>query len=117
MASTLTAREKLVGVLEVFSRAPHEPDSEWLSFLDTMASQAAIAIDNATAHDLVRRAGQPHPSRKLPAPTLSGRSAKTRSSAISGSCSRKPRSQIGLSWPRKRSSRAGSERLNYYPIG
>jgi DNA-binding NarL/FixJ family response regulator len=97
MASTLTAREKLVGVLEVFSRAPHEPDSEWLSFLDTMASQAAIAIDNATAHDLVRRAGQPHPSRKLPAPTLSGREREILNLVIDGASNRDVAEKLHLS--------------------
>jgi DNA-binding CsgD family transcriptional regulator len=97
MASTLTAREKLVGVLEVFSRAPHEPDSEWLSFLDTMASQAAIAIDNATAHDLVRRAGQPHASRKLPAPTLSGREREILNLVIDGASNRDVAEKLHLS--------------------
>jgi len=35
------------GVLEVFHRAPLDPDPEWLNFLETLAGQAAIAVDNA----------------------------------------------------------------------
>jgi putative nucleotidyltransferase with HDIG domain len=41
--------------LEVFHRSPLRPDAEWLEFLETMASQAAIAIDNATLFDDLQR--------------------------------------------------------------
>jgi PAS domain S-box-containing protein len=34
------------GVLEIFNRSPFDPDQEWLAFLETLATQAAIAIDN-----------------------------------------------------------------------
>ena len=54
-AVPLIARDRLVGVLEVFHRSPLEPDEEWLAFLDTLGSEAAIAIDNATAHESLRR--------------------------------------------------------------
>ncbi len=47
-AIPLTAKGKLKGVLEIFLRSPFEPDAEWLEFMDTLAGQAAIAIDNAT---------------------------------------------------------------------
>jgi HD-GYP domain-containing protein (c-di-GMP phosphodiesterase class II) len=43
----LVSKGHLKGVLEVFHREPLSADSEWLSFLDTLAGQAAIAIDNA----------------------------------------------------------------------
>jgi putative nucleotidyltransferase with HDIG domain len=43
------------GVLEIFQRTPLEPDVEWLGFLDTLAGQAAIAIDNATLFDNLQR--------------------------------------------------------------
>lgn len=36
------------GVLELFHRAPLDPGSEWLDFLQALAGQAAIAIDNAS---------------------------------------------------------------------
>jgi len=43
----LIAKGQLKGVLEVFQRMPSQPDEEWLSYLETLAGQAAIAIDNA----------------------------------------------------------------------
>jgi len=39
---------KVVGVLEVFSRAQLQSHPEWLDFFNTLAGQAAIAIENAT---------------------------------------------------------------------
>src|SRR5262249_40941636 len=53
------ARDKFVGVLEVFHRSPLTPDEEWLSFLDTLGTEAAIAIDNAAVHRLLQRAQGP----------------------------------------------------------
>ncbi len=43
----LIAKGELKGVLEIFQRTTFVPDSEWLDFLNTLARQAAIAIDNA----------------------------------------------------------------------
>jgi PAS domain S-box-containing protein len=43
----LIARGALKGVLEIFHQTPFKADQEWLDFFKTMASQAAIAIDNA----------------------------------------------------------------------
>ncbi len=43
----LVAKGVLKGVLEIFHRAPLSTDAEWLRFRDTLARQAAIAIDNA----------------------------------------------------------------------
>jgi len=56
-AVPLIAHDKLLGLLEIFHRAPLDPDEEWLSFLDVLGSEAAIAIDNAASHDQLRRAG------------------------------------------------------------
>lgn len=44
----LLAKGQVRGVLEIFNRSPLKPDAEWLNFLETLAGQAAIAIDNAT---------------------------------------------------------------------
>jgi len=41
----LITRGKLKGVLEVFQRHPLNVDSEWVEFLKTLATQAAIAIE------------------------------------------------------------------------
>ncbi|HSW35569.1 MAG TPA: HD domain-containing phosphohydrolase, partial [Candidatus Limnocylindrales bacterium] len=46
-AVPLIAKGTVRGLLQIFNRAPFEPDEEWFSFLETMAGQAAIAIDNA----------------------------------------------------------------------
>jgi len=51
----LIAKGKVKGVLEVFHRAPLAPDPEWLNFLETLAGQAAIAIDNAELFDGLQR--------------------------------------------------------------
>jgi PAS domain S-box-containing protein len=46
-AAPLSAKGRIIGVLEVFHRAPNEVDDEWRNFLETLAGQAAIAVDNA----------------------------------------------------------------------
>jgi putative nucleotidyltransferase with HDIG domain len=43
----LIAKGRVRGVLETFQRTPLIPDSEWLDFLDMLAGQAAIAIENS----------------------------------------------------------------------
>jgi PAS domain S-box-containing protein/putative nucleotidyltransferase with HDIG domain len=43
----LIAKGQIKGVLETFHRSQVEPDLEWRSFLETLAGQAAIAIDNS----------------------------------------------------------------------
>jgi putative nucleotidyltransferase with HDIG domain len=43
----LIAKGQIKGVLETFHRNLIEPDLEWQSFLETLAGQAAIAIDNS----------------------------------------------------------------------
>jgi PAS domain S-box-containing protein len=51
----LTAKGQNKGVLEVFHRAPLEPDQEWLDFFEALAAQAAIAIDSAQLFDTLQR--------------------------------------------------------------
>jgi PAS domain S-box-containing protein/putative nucleotidyltransferase with HDIG domain len=54
-AVPLIAKGRVQGVLEVFHRNPVKPNGEWLEFLETMAGQAAVAIDNAELfYDLER---------------------------------------------------------------
>ncbi|MBM4422690.1 MAG: GAF domain-containing protein [Chloroflexi bacterium] len=43
----LVAKGHMRGVLEIFHRSALDSDPEWLSFLEALAAQAAIAIDNA----------------------------------------------------------------------
>ncbi|HEY5118140.1 MAG TPA: HD domain-containing phosphohydrolase, partial [Anaerolineales bacterium] len=54
-AVPLLAKGQIKGVLETFHRVPHGHDAEWLNFLNTLAEQAAIAIDNATLFDNLQR--------------------------------------------------------------
>jgi GAF domain-containing protein/DNA-binding CsgD family transcriptional regulator len=72
VAVPLIARDKLVGVLEVFHRSQLEPDQEWSEFLGDLGSDAAIAIDNAIMLEGLK-AVRPEGSIKLkaPAPDLS----------------------------------------------
>ena len=51
----LVAENQVKGVLEIFQRSPLDPDQEWLSFLTSLAGQAAIAIDNATLFEKLQR--------------------------------------------------------------
>ncbi len=51
----LIAKGQVKGVLEIFHRAPLEPDHEWRNLLDTLAGQAAIAIDNLQLFENLQR--------------------------------------------------------------
>lgn len=42
----LIAKGNVIGVLEIFHRSSLDPDQEWLGFLEALAGQAAIAIEN-----------------------------------------------------------------------
>ena len=52
----LVAKGQVKGILEVFNRLPIDSDAEWLNFFETLAGQAAIAIDNAELFDGLQRA-------------------------------------------------------------
>lgn len=45
-AAPLVARDQMQGFLEVFHRKPLQPERDWLKFMETLAGQVAIAIDN-----------------------------------------------------------------------
>ena len=42
----LLVKGQIKGVLEVYYRSSHQTETEWLNLLETLASRAAIAIDN-----------------------------------------------------------------------
>ena len=44
----LIAKGQIKGVLDIFNLSPLNPDQEWFNFLETLAGQAAIAIDNTS---------------------------------------------------------------------
>jgi PAS domain S-box-containing protein len=50
-ALPLLAKGQVKGVLAIFHRAPFNADGEWLEFLEALAGQAAVAIDNAALFD------------------------------------------------------------------
>ncbi len=54
-AAPLIAKAQVVGIFEVFYQAPLDPDDEWLEFLNTLAGQAAIAIENAQLFSSLQR--------------------------------------------------------------
>ena len=45
----------MTGVLEVFMRTPFDAPPEWLVFLETLAQQAAIAIDSSALFEDLQR--------------------------------------------------------------
>jgi putative nucleotidyltransferase with HDIG domain len=57
-AVPLIAKGIVKGVLEVFQRSEFHPNTEWVSFLETMAGQAAIAIDNANLFQGLQHSNQ-----------------------------------------------------------
>ncbi|RJP52870.1 MAG: PAS domain S-box protein [Anaerolineaceae bacterium] len=51
----LSAKGQVKGVLEIYHRSPLAPALEWLEFLETLAGQAAIAIDDMQLFDGLQR--------------------------------------------------------------
>lgn len=51
----LIAKGQVKGVLDIFNRSLLTPDQEWIYFLETLAGQAAIAIDNTTLLENLQR--------------------------------------------------------------
>lgn len=54
----LIARGQVKGVLEVFHRTPLTPNREWMDYLETLAGQAAIAIDNGQLFENLQRSNR-----------------------------------------------------------
>ncbi len=54
----LTGKGQINGVMEVFMRQESHPDLDWLNFLQTLAGQAAIAIDNVQMFRNLQRSNQ-----------------------------------------------------------
>ncbi|HZU85931.1 MAG TPA: GAF domain-containing protein, partial [Anaerolineaceae bacterium] len=45
-AAPLIVENQIKGVLEIYRRTPLHPDANWLAFLEMLAAQAAVALDN-----------------------------------------------------------------------
>jgi PAS domain S-box-containing protein len=48
VGAPLEAKGRVRGVLEIYCRTPLEVNQEWLDYLEVLAGQIAIAVDNAT---------------------------------------------------------------------
>ncbi len=55
MTTLLITKGELQGVLEVYLNEGQQDDEEWSSFLESLAGQAAIAIDNARLFEELQR--------------------------------------------------------------
>ena len=51
----LISKGEVKGLLEVFHRSPLHPKPEWTELLETLAGQAAIAIDNSQLFESIQR--------------------------------------------------------------
>jgi HD-GYP domain-containing protein (c-di-GMP phosphodiesterase class II) len=57
-AMPLVSKGQVKGILEIYYRQPHPPEMDWMDFFQTMAGQAAIAIDNSQLFDNLQRSNQ-----------------------------------------------------------
>ena len=55
ICAPLIAKGEVKGVLEVYGRSKFNPGREWFEFLETLAGQAAITIDNSQMFDNTQR--------------------------------------------------------------
>jgi HD-GYP domain-containing protein (c-di-GMP phosphodiesterase class II) len=54
----LISRGQIKGIMEIFTRRESNPDPDWFNFLQTLAGQAAIAIDNVQLFRNLQRTNQ-----------------------------------------------------------
>ncbi len=73
VAAPLKVANRLLGVLEVFSRSHIAPDRKWITFLETMAGQAAVAVENAEMANALHRAERSRSGRRAARPEISDR--------------------------------------------
>jgi PAS domain S-box-containing protein len=57
-AAPLVAKGQIRGILEIYQRSLLQPDDSWKDFLETLAGQAAIAIDNNEMFESLQRSNQ-----------------------------------------------------------
>ncbi|MGD8554865.1 MAG: PAS domain S-box protein, partial [Anaerolineales bacterium] len=57
-AVPLCAKGQVKGVLETFHRSPLNPDEEWIHFLEALAAQGAIALENASLLEDLQRSNE-----------------------------------------------------------
>jgi DNA-binding NarL/FixJ family response regulator len=93
------ARNNFQGVLEVFHRSTLEPDEEWFDFLSTLASVAAIAIDNSAMQRRIHMEDLAEPSlkRHTAVPDLSRLELQILRLAVEGRTNREISTEVHLS--------------------
>jgi HD-GYP domain-containing protein (c-di-GMP phosphodiesterase class II) len=57
-AFPLIVKDTIKGVMEAFQRSVFHPNEDWLSYLEALAGQAAIALDNAELLDNLKKANE-----------------------------------------------------------
>jgi len=57
-AVPLIARDKVYGVLTIFTREPLDVTSEWIDYLQTLAGQTAIAMDSAAMFEELKQSNR-----------------------------------------------------------
>ena len=57
-AVPLVAKGQVKGVIEIYTRSLFQPDLEWIDFIEALAGQGAIAIDNANLFSELQRSNQ-----------------------------------------------------------
>jgi PAS domain S-box-containing protein len=55
IGTPLVSKGKVLGVLEIFHRSTLEPDADWFDFLDVLAGQIGIAVDNSILFNNLQR--------------------------------------------------------------
>jgi GAF domain-containing protein len=97
-AVPLIAAGELVGVLEIFHRTALNLDDESLSYLDTIGSSAAIAIDSAVLRERLMAAGPAHrPGPAVRAPEMSRVEGQILGMLVEGLTNREIAARIHLS--------------------
>ncbi len=95
-ALPLTARGRLVGVLEAFHRTEVDVDQEWLGFLEALSTTAAIAVERAGLQHQVDRGGGTRRS-AVQRPELSRVEWRIMAFVVEGSTNREIAGQVHLS--------------------
>jgi putative nucleotidyltransferase with HDIG domain len=54
-ATPLIVKGQVKGVLEIFHRQPFDAEQEWIDYFETLATQAAIAIESASLFENLQR--------------------------------------------------------------
>src|SRR5207247_7412967 len=97
LAARVAVADKMLGVFGVFSRDDISADEEWVSFLETMADHAAVAVESAEMAIAVRRAEPSRSLRRVSRPELNDREVRILRLLVDGATNREVGEQLHLS--------------------